>query len=508
MSYGKSIYFRRTFILYKRPKHHSKQHYSLDSVDLDLMLAIQPFEENTPLNSQLSAFRTSQAALVKQRSPIPTGINATVLEQANTAHELMVLLVNLKDSDELSSFDKKDMTSVSSWIKTNSLIQRIYRTIRNLLCLFGETFAYIWNFSRLSRPVLASAQQIDLRCEQIAFIRQQLQILRSADGPCNNINSAQYISTQNCIWLILNDIIVGSAVGVFLIENRKSIAKAAYYLSKLCTATLIRSTIHWLDNWPAGLKLNTELSHFLFLIFNSLIDMWEAALQGVEHLFPTIILIYGSSGVFGLTMILTLLSDLTSFLTVHLSVSYLTVRMAFKNQLMMLNSLFNLFRGKRYNVLRCRLDDWSYDLDQLLLGAMLFTLVSFLFPTIAAYYVLFALSRLAVIILQAGFEVALALLNHFPLFALTLRVKDPWRLPGGITFFSFRDPVSNRTYFTMQNSSVPFSRIFSQYTVLGSRLGTYYSPSRLVAKLFKGDRLDPIPQHWIRYTYGSQRRVD
>ena len=46
--------------------------------------------------------------------------------------------------------------------------------------------------------------------------------------------------------------------------------------------------------------------------------------------------------------------------------------------------------GKRYNVLRRRLDDWNFDLDQLLLGAMLFTLISFLFPTILVYYLLFA----------------------------------------------------------------------------------------------------------------------
>ena len=47
--------------------------------------------------------------------------------------------------------------------------------------------------------------------------------------------------------------------------------------------------------------------------------------------------------------------------------------------------------GKRYNVLRKRLDDWDYDLDQLILGTMLFTLISFLFPTISVYYILFAM---------------------------------------------------------------------------------------------------------------------
>lgn len=37
----------------------------------------------------------------------------------------------------------------------------------------------------------------------------------------------------------------------------------------------MRTALLWLDNWPAGLKLNTELSRFLYLIFNALLDTWE-----------------------------------------------------------------------------------------------------------------------------------------------------------------------------------------------------------------------------------------
>lgn len=47
--------------------------------------------------------------------------------------------------------------------------------------------------------------------------------------------------------------------------------------------------------------------------------------------------------------------------------------------------------GKRFNVLRNRTDSWEYDLDQLLFGTILFTLLAFLFPTVLAYYALFAL---------------------------------------------------------------------------------------------------------------------
>jgi hypothetical protein len=106
--------------------------------------------------------------------------------------------------------------------------------------------------------------------------------------------------------------------------------------------------------------------------------------------------------------------------------------------------------GKRYNVLQRRLDSWDYSLDQLLLGTMLFTLVTFLSPTIIVYYGLFATvsdlamiiltltsylkARLAIMLLHATLETPLAFMNHFPLFVLMLRVKDPLRLPGGIVF--------------------------------------------------------------------------
>lgn len=49
------------------------------------------------------------------------------------------------------------------------------------------------------------------------------------------------------------------------------------------------------------------------------------------------------------------------------------------------------FTGKRYNVLRKRKDSWDYDVDQLVLGTILFTLVAFLSPTVVTYYALFAL---------------------------------------------------------------------------------------------------------------------
>lgn len=39
----------------------------------------------------------------------------------------------------------------------------------------------------------------------------------------------------------------------------------------------IRQILLWLDSWPAGLKLNTELSRFYSHSFMGLIALWNSA---------------------------------------------------------------------------------------------------------------------------------------------------------------------------------------------------------------------------------------
>ena len=126
-------------------------------------------------------------------------------------------------------------------------------------------------------------------------------------------------------------------------------------------------------------------------------------------------------------------SDLLSALTIHIYSFYLASARIYHWQLTILQSLFHLFRGKKHNVLRNRIDSCDYDLDQLLVGTILFTLLFFLLPTVVVFYLNFAIARMVIISFKAGFDTLLSCLNHFPLFALMLRVKDPRRLPGELS---------------------------------------------------------------------------
>lgn len=93
----------------------------------------------------------------------------------------------------------------------------------------------------------------------------------------------------------------------------------------------------------------------------------------------------------GLSFAFALVSDIVSLLTLHLRICYAVTAQLCTWQLAALKGLYDLFRGKRWNVLRERTDSHAYDVDTLFLGTLLFTLMTFLAPTVLAYGTLFAL---------------------------------------------------------------------------------------------------------------------
>uniref|UniRef100_A0A914WY14 Uncharacterized protein n=1 Tax=Plectus sambesii TaxID=2011161 RepID=A0A914WY14_9BILA len=63
-------------------------------------------------------------------------------------------------------------------------------------------------------------------------------------------------------------------------------------------------------------------------------------------------------------------------------------------------SLWRLFRGKKHNPLRNRVDSAQFDSQQLFLGTLLFTVLLFLLPTVLVYFAVFSALRYSVIFVQ------------------------------------------------------------------------------------------------------------
>ncbi|OAQ96000.1 hypothetical protein LLEC1_03849 [Akanthomyces lecanii] len=372
------------------------------------------------------------------------------------------------------------------------------------------------------KDVSATAQQIEIRLLQFCYWPMQYITLRQRKMDWASVTTSHpdYIRFYNSLWLVANDVIIGIAIGSYIIENADWVSIKINDLLRVYTVDALQSSISWLMGWPAGLKLNGELASFLGALFLWVITYWSNCIDALAPALPKVVWFIGFSSFAGASMPLAMLSDLLSALTVHIYSFYLASARIYHWQLTILQSLFHLFRGKKHNVLRNRIDSCDYDLDQLLVGTILFTLLSFLLPTVGVFYLNFAIARMIIISMKAGFDTLLSCLNHFPLFALMLRVKDSRRLPGGIRF-ELRDAHDNRppslnvdepptSVIYLKSVPLSFKAMFNQYFQMGGRIRKHYLSPRVFLCLLTGQFVPPINRrnlYSLQYSMLPARRA-
>lgn len=91
-----------------------------------------------------------------------------------------------------------------------------------------------------------------------------------------------------------------------------------------------------------------------------------------------------------------MIADILDFCSLHIYYIYLLVGKVYYVLLMVISSLFRLFRGVKKNTLKNRIDSGEFGVDEVLLGALIFTAIIFLYPTIAMYYLCFVSLWIAV----------------------------------------------------------------------------------------------------------------
>jgi phosphatidylinositol glycan class Q protein len=291
--------------------------------------------------------------------------------------------------------------------------------------------------------VSACARQTHLRLGQLLVwpaLSQQLRYSRLIDNEATGKIAPRYTALYNGVWLVANDLILGQAIGVLLCENSELIARPMQSYIDHTLASDVGQAIRWLDSWPLGVKLNTPLSRLFADMYTGMTDFWSAyGLAMVTGdadalVLSRMIYVVGIvTRIFGVSMLLCMAIDAARLVTLHLTIFYRIQRRIYSFFCSSTISLFHLFRGKKRNRLRgMRVDNATYELDQLLLGTLFFTLLIFLWLTVATYYAYFAALRFACVAFVAVLQAATATINHLPLFALMLRLKDPARLPGGV----------------------------------------------------------------------------
>jgi len=130
------------------------------------------------------------------------------------------------------------------------------------------------------KDVSATAQQVDIRLQQFCYWPIQYMTLRRRKDDWESVNDRHpdYIRFYNSLWLVANDVIIGIALGSYIIDNAAWVAWQINMILNGCTVEGLRDMISWLMDWPAGLKLNNELAVFLGDLFLWVIDCWRGRL--------------------------------------------------------------------------------------------------------------------------------------------------------------------------------------------------------------------------------------
>ncbi len=102
--------------------------------------------------------------------------------------------------------------------------------------------------------ISACARQLDVRISQLIVaprLASRLRYLRKQQKlPIDEI-AAPYIGLWNAIWLIANDIILGHAVSVLLLQNKAQLANLGRGLVERYLLESVLWLLSWLENWPA-----------------------------------------------------------------------------------------------------------------------------------------------------------------------------------------------------------------------------------------------------------------
>ncbi|GMF48512.1 unnamed protein product [Phytophthora fragariaefolia] len=197
---------------------------------------------------------------------------------------------------------------------------------------------------------------------------------------------------------------------------------------------------------PAGFKLNKPLASILGNGILLWLNLWSFVFDELSAL--------GSSGKFGqmlmavcgnmgTTLQLTLLADLVSLSTWHSRWVYLYFAKLNRLQFGLFSSLSKLFLGKKINVLRHRVDSCEYDVGQLLLGTLLFTILVFLVTTNLVFFVFFAGVRGSIVGISLALWVPVVALRSLPLASLLYRVWNPRFFIVGMQLQTHGDPAED-----------------------------------------------------------------
>ncbi|XP_041853139.1 phosphatidylinositol N-acetylglucosaminyltransferase subunit Q [Melanotaenia boesemani] len=433
--------------------------------------------------------------MLSQLHPIESGDPD---DKAEPQSELKQVFQTVASSQPLFFLDKYDDAPLKSthWQSEGreaSIIVELLKQASVPLCLLVHWLLSMWTwicdiriFSLFPLRFLSSKLST---CVQLSYRTEHMRTLSSPKAAANH---TEFMRKANILVSFLVDVALGVLLMSWLYRDdhiamlANTLVPAADHVAKE-----LEELLQWLMGAPAGLKMNRALDQVLGRFFLYHIHLWISYIHLMSPFIEGILWYGGLSACLGLTFALSLLSDMVALLTFHIYCFYVYGARLYCLKIYGLSSLWRLFRGKKWNVLRQRVDSCSYDLDQLFIGTLLLTILLFLLPTTALYYLVFTLLRLVVVLFQGVLHLSVDFINSFPLFAMGLRVCRSYRLAEGVKFRVLCEEPGTALHLLMEINPLKCSTVLQTYRTPTYSCYPRDSWTALVKKLFVGELIYP-----------------
>ncbi|KAF0927591.1 hypothetical protein E2562_034472 [Oryza meyeriana var. granulata] len=301
--------------------------------------------------------------------------------------------------------------------------------------VFQKYLSSISQYFMLQKVFRHSWKNMHLRSCQILYWPIILQD-RSLSSSVNIQYAHKAAIQKHALWSnIVMDLLMGLFLGAALLLKTEIICSWTFALVRYMTDSVLRSGCVWLMGVPAGFKLNTELAEVLGMISLNGIQIFSTLWFIVGGFLRHIIWGLAFSGIlFGLTVPVSFFIDVIQLATLHVTVLQWLISLIYSRQIQTVTSLWRLFRGRKWNPLRQRLDSYDYTVQQHVVGSLLFTPVLLLLPTTSIFYIFFSILSTTIICLCILLEITVSIIHSTPYAELIMWVARRQRFPTGLFF--------------------------------------------------------------------------
>ncbi|XP_024013026.1 phosphatidylinositol N-acetylglucosaminyltransferase subunit GPI1 isoform X2 [Eutrema salsugineum] len=231
------------------------------------------------------------------------------------------------------------------------------------------------------------------------------------------------------------DLVLGNLIGLGLLFNTGSVCSWIFNFAKEFTNDILRSGCLWLMGVPAGFKLNTELAGVLGMVSLNVIQIWSTLWFFMASFIFYLIRAIAIMGItFGATVSAAFVIDAITFATLHITALHWAITLVYSHQIQALAALWRLFRGRKLNPLRQRLDSYGYTVKQHVVGSLLFTPLLLLLPTTSVFYIFFTITSTTINSICMLIEFTISIIHATPYAEIMMWLFRRKRFPSGVWF--------------------------------------------------------------------------